>query len=66
MHGMVDTNVQFQDDVEMVQKLIEEQKTGWEMAVYPKEDHGFVRPTSWMDEYRRILELFDWTIAVGK
>ncbi len=66
MHGMIDTNVHFQDDVEMVQKLIEEQKTGWEWQPYPNEDHGFVRPTSWMDEYRRILELFDRTIAVGK
>jgi dipeptidyl aminopeptidase/acylaminoacyl peptidase len=23
------------------------------------EDHGFVRPDSWTDEYRRILELFE-------
>ena len=66
MHGMIDTNVHFQDDVEMVQKLIEEQKTGWEWQPYPNEDHGFVRPTSWMDEYRRILELFDRTIGVAK
>jgi dipeptidyl aminopeptidase/acylaminoacyl peptidase len=29
------------------------------MAVYPREDHGFVRPDSWTDEYRRILELFE-------
>jgi len=27
------------------------------------EDHGFVRPSSWTDEYRRILELFDRTIG---
>jgi dipeptidyl aminopeptidase/acylaminoacyl peptidase len=27
------------------------------------EDHGFVRPDSWTDEYRRILELFDRTIG---
>ena len=32
LHGMVDTNVHFQDDVEMVQRLIELQKTGWELA----------------------------------
>jgi hypothetical protein len=25
-----------------------------------------VRPTSWMDEYRRIYELFERTIAVSK
>ena len=62
-HGMVDTNVEFQDDVRLVQRLIELQKTGWEFAVYPVEDHGFVRPTSWMDEYGRILALFDSTIG---
>jgi hypothetical protein len=27
------------------------------------EDHGFVETTSWLDEYRRILQLFDKTIA---
>lgn len=37
---------------------IELQKTGWDMAVYPVEDHAFVRPNSWTDEYRRIFELF--------
>lgn len=58
-HGMVDTNVHFQDVVRLVQRLIELGKTGWEMAVYPVEDHGFVEPSSWTDEYRRILELFD-------
>ena len=62
-HGMVDTNVQFQDVVQLSQRLIELGKTGWEMAVYPVEDHGFVRPSSWTDEYRRILELFDRTIG---
>jgi dipeptidyl aminopeptidase/acylaminoacyl peptidase len=64
-HGMVDTNVQFQDVVQLAQRLIELGKTDWEMAVYPVENHGFVRPSSWTDEYRRILELFDRTIAPG-
>jgi dipeptidyl aminopeptidase/acylaminoacyl peptidase len=58
-HGMVDTNVHFSDVVRLSQRLIELGKTDWEMAVYPVEDHGFVQPTSWTDEYRRILELFD-------
>jgi len=64
MHGLVDTNVEVQDDVRLVQRLIELQKTGWEFAVFPVENHGFVRPTSWMDEYRRILALFDSTLLV--
>jgi dipeptidyl aminopeptidase/acylaminoacyl peptidase len=58
-HGMVDTNVHFSDVVRLAQRLIELGKTGWEMAIYPVEDHGFVEPSSWTDEYRRILELFD-------
>jgi dipeptidyl aminopeptidase/acylaminoacyl peptidase len=58
-HGMVDVNVHFQDVVRLTERLIELGKTGWELAPYPVEDHGFVRPESWTDEYRRILELFE-------
>ncbi len=58
-HGMVDVNVHFQDIVRLTQRLIELGKTNWELAVYPVESHGFVRPDSWTDEYRRILALFD-------
>ncbi|HEX7120717.1 MAG TPA: prolyl oligopeptidase family serine peptidase [Longimicrobiales bacterium] len=58
-HGMVDTNVHFSDVVRLAQRLIELGKTGWEMAVYPVENHDFVEPSSWTDEYRRILELFE-------
>ena len=58
-HGMVDTNVHFQDVVRLSQRLIELQKEHWEMALYPIEDHGFTQPSSWIDEYKRILKLFD-------
>ena len=58
-HGMVDVNVHFQDVVRLSQRLIELGKENWEMAVYPVEGHGFVEPSSWTDEYRRILELFN-------
>jgi dipeptidyl aminopeptidase/acylaminoacyl peptidase len=58
-HGMVDVNVHFQDAVRLSQKLIELGKDNWEMAAYPMEDHGFVEPSSWTDEYKRILKLFD-------
>nr|MBA2670397.1 prolyl oligopeptidase family serine peptidase [Gemmatimonadota bacterium] len=61
-HGMVDTNVHFQDVVRLAQRLIELGKTNWEMAVYPAEDHAFVRPDSWADQYRRIFELFERTL----
>ena len=62
-HGMVDTNVHFQDIVRLTQRLIELGKTGWELAVYPVEDHGFTRPSSWTDEYRRIFDLFEVNLA---
>lgn len=58
-HGMVDTNVHFQDVVRLSQRLIELGKDDWEMAVYPVEDHGFVEPSSWTDEYKRIFKLFE-------
>jgi dipeptidyl aminopeptidase/acylaminoacyl peptidase len=58
-HGMVDVNVLFQDTVRLVEKLIELRKENWEAAIYPVEDHGFVQPASWADEYKRILKLFE-------
>ncbi len=58
-HGMVDVNVHFQDSVRLAQRLIELRKENWELAVYPVEDHGFVEATSWADEYKRILKLFE-------
>ncbi|MFN2596540.1 MAG: prolyl oligopeptidase family serine peptidase [Pyrinomonadaceae bacterium] len=57
-HGVVDTNVNFQDSVRLVQKLIELRKENWQLAIYPVEDHSFERETSWADEYKRILKLF--------
>lgn len=58
-HGMVDVNVHYQDAVRLAQRLIELGKDNWELASYPLEDHGFVEPSSWTDEYKRILKLFD-------
>jgi dipeptidyl aminopeptidase/acylaminoacyl peptidase len=58
-HGMVDTNVFFQDSVRLTEKLIELGKDNWELAPYPAEDHAFLHATSWADEYKRILKLFD-------
>jgi dipeptidyl aminopeptidase/acylaminoacyl peptidase len=61
-HGMVDVNVHFQDVVRLAQRLIELGKDNWEMAIYPVEDHGFIEPSSWTDEYKRILKLFNDTL----
>ena len=60
---MVDDNVNFQDAVRLVQRLIELRKEDWELAVYPVEAHGFRMTASWIDEYRRILRLFETRLA---
>ncbi|WP_293745912.1 prolyl oligopeptidase family serine peptidase [uncultured Paraglaciecola sp.] len=56
---MIDSNVFFVDVVRLVQRLIELEKEDFETAIYPVESHGFVQPSSWLDEYRRIYKLFE-------
>jgi len=58
-HGMLDGNVLFQDTVRLAQRLIELEKENWEVAMYPIEGHAFDEPSSWLDEYRRVLRLFE-------
>lgn len=58
-HGVVDVNVHFQDVMRLNQRLIELGKNNWQVAMYPVEDHGFTEPSSWTDEYKRILKLFE-------
>lgn len=62
LHGMVDVNVHFQDVVRLSQRLIELKKDKWDLAVFPMEDHGFIEPSSWSDEYKRIFKLFEETL----
>ncbi len=59
LHGMVDDNVQYQDVVRLSQRFIELGKTNWDLIGYPIEPHGFQETTSWIDEYGRILKLFE-------
>ena len=63
LHGVIDTNVQFQDVVRLTQRLIELGKENWEFAPFPLESHSFVEPSSWTDEYKRIYKLFLKTLA---
>jgi dipeptidyl aminopeptidase/acylaminoacyl peptidase len=58
-HGMIDDNVHYQDVVKLSQRLIELGKDNWELASYPLEEHGFVEPGSWTDEYKRVFKLFE-------
>jgi dipeptidyl aminopeptidase/acylaminoacyl peptidase len=62
-HGLVDDNVQPQDIFRLSQRLIELGKTDWELALYPVEPHAFREPTSWTDEYRRILDLIERSVG---
>ena len=60
LHGLVDSNVQVQDSIQLVEQLIRLDKTQYfELMLYPSENHGFQRPSSWEDEYERILALFE-------
>ncbi|MFC3031344.1 prolyl oligopeptidase family serine peptidase [Pseudoalteromonas fenneropenaei] len=59
---MVDDNVFFHDVVRLHQRLIELEKQDFETAIFPVESHGFVQPSSWLDEYRRIYKLFKTTL----
>ena len=60
LHGMSDDNVHVQDSVQLMEKLIRLGKTQYfEAMLYPSENHAFVRPESWTDEYTRILNFFE-------
>lgn len=60
LHGLVDSNVPAQDSIQLIEKLMRLEKTSYfEAMLYPSENHGFERPTSWADEYERILSFFE-------
>jgi dipeptidyl aminopeptidase/acylaminoacyl peptidase len=61
-HGLVDDNVLFYDTARLTQRLIELGKENWQVAFYPVERHGFSEVSSWRDEYKRILKLFEETL----
>ncbi|MEM9387521.1 MAG: prolyl oligopeptidase family serine peptidase [Pseudomonadota bacterium] len=62
-HGMLDDNVFYKDSVRLAQRLIDLGKTDWELASYPLEPHGYIHASSWLDQYRRILKLFESSIG---
>ena len=62
LHGMVDDNVEYKDIVRLSQRFIELGKKKWTLASFPVESHGFKETYSWVDEYGRILNLFNNTL----
>ena len=51
------------DIVRISQRFIELGKKNWSLASFPVEAHGFRETYSWIDEYSRILQLFESTIG---
>ncbi|UQD57076.1 prolyl oligopeptidase family serine peptidase [Flavobacterium sp. K5-23] len=66
LHGMVDDNVEYKDVVRLSQRFIELGKKNWSLASFPVEAHGFKETYSWVDEYSRILNLFNDTLLEKK
>jgi len=62
LHGMVDNNVEYKDVVRLSQRFIELGKKNWSLSSFPVEAHGFKETYSWVDEYSRILNLFNETL----
>ena len=58
VHGMGDSNVLFQDAVQLTEKMIQEGKR-FDEIFYPQEDHAFVRDETLIDAYRRTAEWMD-------
>lgn len=66
LHGMVDDNVEYKDIIRLSQRFIELGKKNWNLASFPVEAHGFKETYSWVDEYSRILNLFNNTLLENK
>jgi dipeptidyl aminopeptidase/acylaminoacyl peptidase len=62
LHGMVDDNVEYKDIVRLSQRFIELGKEKMEFLKFSVEAHGFKETYSWVDEYSRILNLFNETL----
>jgi dipeptidyl aminopeptidase/acylaminoacyl peptidase len=60
-HGLVDNNVEYQDAVRLVQRLMELGKD-FEFVTYPIEAHGWATRWSKIDSQRRLTKLWDETI----
>jgi dipeptidyl aminopeptidase/acylaminoacyl peptidase len=58
-HGVIDDNVLFEDSMRLYQRLIELHKDDFSISPYPLDRHGFANADSWLDEYKRIYQLFE-------
>lgn len=60
-HGLVDPNVEYQDAVRLVQRLMELGKD-FEFVTYPIEQHGWRTRWAKIDSQRRLMKLWQETI----
>ncbi len=58
-HGVIDDNVLFEDSMRLYERLIELHKDNFAISPYPLDRHGFTNADSWLDEYKRIYNLFE-------
>jgi len=58
-HGVIDDNVLFEDSMRLYERLIELHKDNFTISPYPLDRHGFTNADSWLDEYKRIYQLFE-------
>jgi len=62
-HGVIDDNVLFEDSMRLYQRLIELHKDNFTISPYPLDRHSFVNADSWLDEYKRIYQLFEQNVG---
>ena len=62
-HGVIDNNVLFEDSIRLYERLIELHKDNFWISPYPLDRHGFTNADSWLDEYKRIYQLFEQNIG---
>lgn len=58
-HGVIDDNVLFEDSMRLYERLIELHKDNFTISPYPLDRHAFSNADSWLDEYKRIYQLFE-------
>lgn len=64
VHGIADNNVLFQDAVQLLEKLIHEEKP-FEESFYPEESHSYTRDESLIDAFSRAAKFFDQHLRTG-
>ena len=57
-HGMADSNVHFQDAVQLMDALVAAGKQ-FDLVLYPQSNHGWARPEVWLHSTRAAFEFFE-------